>query len=441
MVYSLLGVYMANYAILRTAKLKTVGNIGGSLAHNYRTRETHNADPSRLHLNHHTVSGGPSEVLAKIKAKLPEKRRKDAVLCIEYMIGSSPDGLKTDEDHKAYLTDALRWLKERHGADNVIAATVHMDETTPHLAAYVVPLDEQGKLNAKKFLGGRQTLSAMQTDFAKKVGEKHGLERGIERSTAKHTTIKEWYGLLNESAAPVEIPASAVKPKVKEKRLLLPDIVETPDEVARRLNRNLDRLMEPTLVKAKMSDFERKKADEIRALVKDTQRQLQAAEERAKQAERQAQGLRNVYESLTPTQQKSIVEQAKRNVNVRNRCKKILSDAYDNVTGPVARFAIRAKKALGEVKGRWWEVNWSTIERAFSTAEIEYTNQQQAASVLIEHSPGQANLSSAGAKKVLEVAKKNDEGRELQKLAEQEQEQVIEVEPETQQGQQQRPKG
>ncbi len=34
-----------NYAILRTAKLKTMGNIGGSLAHNYRTIETPNADP------------------------------------------------------------------------------------------------------------------------------------------------------------------------------------------------------------------------------------------------------------------------------------------------------------------------------------------------------------------------------------------------------------
>jgi hypothetical protein len=29
-----------NYAILRTAKLKTMGNIGGSLAHSYRTRKT-----------------------------------------------------------------------------------------------------------------------------------------------------------------------------------------------------------------------------------------------------------------------------------------------------------------------------------------------------------------------------------------------------------------
>mgnify|MGYP003600607478 FL=1 len=33
------------FAILRAEKLKTMGNIGGSLAHNYRSIETPNADP------------------------------------------------------------------------------------------------------------------------------------------------------------------------------------------------------------------------------------------------------------------------------------------------------------------------------------------------------------------------------------------------------------
>ena len=38
------------FAILRAEKLKTMGNIGGSLAHNYRSIETPNADPSKRHL-------------------------------------------------------------------------------------------------------------------------------------------------------------------------------------------------------------------------------------------------------------------------------------------------------------------------------------------------------------------------------------------------------
>lgn len=412
---------MSNYAILRTAKLKTFGNIGGSLAHNYRTRETHNADLTRTPKNLHTVPGGPDAVMEKIKERLPEKRRKDAVLCIEYMIGSSPGALKTEDEHRRYLSDALAWLKQRHGAENVVAATIHMDETTPHLCAYVVPLKD-GKLNARHFLGGRQTLSAMQTSFAKEVGEKHGLERGIERSTARHTTIKEWYGLLNESVRPIEIPPAAIEPKVKQKRALLPDVVETPDEVASRLNRQLEKLVKPMAARAKVADLERKKVDEIRDLVTYTQRQLEDAQERAEKAEAEAAGLRHIYESLTPIEQKNIVQQAKKNVKVRERCQKLLSDAYHEATGPVARFVNRAKKALVGVSGRWWDVHWSSLEAGFRDAEVPLTSEHQAMAVLIDHSPAQANLTKKQAEAILEAAAARDEQH---KQAEAQQQQAL----------------
>lgn len=38
-----------SFAILRTAKLKSFGELGGSLSHNYRTRFTPNADKSGFH--------------------------------------------------------------------------------------------------------------------------------------------------------------------------------------------------------------------------------------------------------------------------------------------------------------------------------------------------------------------------------------------------------
>ena len=76
----------------------------------------------------------------------------------------------------AYFNDALKWLRERHGGANVVYAGIHRDETTPHMYAYVVPLDEAtGRLNARKWLGGAKALSEMQTDFAANVGARHGL--------------------------------------------------------------------------------------------------------------------------------------------------------------------------------------------------------------------------------------------------------------------------
>ncbi|MGP5135351.1 MobV family relaxase, partial [Psychrobacter cibarius] len=138
-----------NYAILRTAKLKTMGNIGGSLAHNYRTIETPNADPNRTPKNDHTVAT-PEAVKKAIQNRLPEKRRSDAVLCIEYLITASPewDGWGTSKETEFFKRASL-WLSDKHGEENITGVSIHKDVTTPHLVAYVVPIDQKGKLNCK----------------------------------------------------------------------------------------------------------------------------------------------------------------------------------------------------------------------------------------------------------------------------------------------------
>ena len=202
-----------NYAILRTAKLKTMGNIGGSLAHNYRTIDTPNADPNRTSKNVHTVATAEA-VKQAIQDLLPEKRRSDAVLCVEYLITASPewDGWGTNKEND-FFERAGQWLYDKHGKENIAGMSLHVDETTPHLVAYVVPIDQRGKLNCKEFLGGRAKLNKMQTDFAKEVKDL-GLERGREGSKAKHTSIKQYYDAINK-AQEVEI-----EPKIPETTML-----------------------------------------------------------------------------------------------------------------------------------------------------------------------------------------------------------------------------
>ena len=193
-----------NFAILRTEKLKTFGNIGGSLAHNFRDIETPNADVNRTLNNSHSL-GSSIEVMDAIQLRLPEKRRSDAVLCIEHLITASPtwNGWGTEKEHD-FFENSKKWLEKQYGSKNVIAVSVHRDETTPHLIAYVVPLDEYtGKLNAKKWLGGRAKMSQMQSDFADQV-RFLGLERGIEGSKAKHTRIKEYYAKINQNEVEVQ---------------------------------------------------------------------------------------------------------------------------------------------------------------------------------------------------------------------------------------------
>ena len=209
-----------SFAILRTAKLKSFGEIGGSLSHNYRTRFTANADQSRSHQNEHDVSES-ADAMQMIKNRLPEKLRKNGVLCIEHLITASPDWIGwNDKNAEAeFFEQSRKWLADRYGSENVITTSIHRDETTPHLVAYVVPRDESGRLNARRWLGGRKLMSEMQTDFANQV--RHlGLERGLEGSKAEHTTIKDFY-------AEVQKPALAAK-KLKvleiEQRLEVPEV-------------------------------------------------------------------------------------------------------------------------------------------------------------------------------------------------------------------------
>lgn len=186
------------FAILRTAKLKTIGNIASSLSHNYRTRKTPNADQERSRFNEHSLESAQA-VKDAIQERLPEKRRSDAVLCIEHLITASPEwaGWGTSEEHD-FFEVSKKWLSETYGAKNVVATTIHRDETTPHLVAYVVPLDaDTGRLNAKKWLGGRHKLSNMQTAFANEV-KNLGLERGVEGSKAEHTTIQDYYRKVHD---------------------------------------------------------------------------------------------------------------------------------------------------------------------------------------------------------------------------------------------------
>ena len=226
-----------SFAILRTAKLKSFGEIGGSLSHNYRNRSTPNADPQLTQKNEHSLPNAEL-VMSSIKDKLPEKRRKDAVLCVEYLITASPDWVGWNKsDEQKYFDDAKKWLENKHGKDNVIATTIHRDESTPHMIAYVVPLVE-GKLNAKKFLGGRQKLSDMQTDFAKSVGEPLGLVRGLEGSKAEHQTIKQYYANVNTA---VKISPDIVL-DVPEKRLL-----ESKESYENRVFDVLDQEVSPLL--------------------------------------------------------------------------------------------------------------------------------------------------------------------------------------------------
>ncbi len=198
------------YAVLRVAKLKTMGEIGQLGKHNERTRETRNADEARLGDNVRLV--GTGDWCADAQARLDDAPiiRSNAVLAMEHVMTASREfyqqGTPTEQAARLdeWTARSMAWLRETYGDKNVVAAVLHRDEQTPHIQALVVPIDERGRLNAHAYTGGRALLARMQDSYAEAVRDL-GLERGVRGSVADHQTVKEFYAKIEQATPAPEM--------------------------------------------------------------------------------------------------------------------------------------------------------------------------------------------------------------------------------------------
>src|SRR6266566_7131945 len=162
---------MARYAIMRLAKVHSLAHIAGLSKHLERERETPNADPERTPLNERLAGSG--DWVADVRSRLERvKIRANAVLAIEHVMTTSPDWRRvaSDQQRSAWKDLSMRWLAETYGSANIAGAILHHDETTDHLHALVVPIDDKGHLNARGFIGGdRHRFSELQDSYHAKV--------------------------------------------------------------------------------------------------------------------------------------------------------------------------------------------------------------------------------------------------------------------------------
>jgi len=186
-----------SFAILRVAKLKNINSISSSLKHVYRERETPNADPNIR--NMHFVGATKKQAMASYRDRigsLAKPPRSNAVLMVNYVLTASSAFFNEEPKPsvKEWAKANYDFLCEKHGKENIVSFVLHLDETTPHIHAYVVPIHE-GRLNCRHFLGEREKLSQLQDEYAENM-DKFGLKRGLKGSIAKHQSIKKWYSQL-----------------------------------------------------------------------------------------------------------------------------------------------------------------------------------------------------------------------------------------------------
>lgn len=134
----------------------------------------------------------------KYASLLPPKTRKNAVHALDFMIACTPGSLgDKPSDYIPYLEEAFEWVGKVFGKENVIAGHLHLDERNPHLHVQVMPI-VNGKLNCSFYLDGKKKCKDFVTRFAREVGSKFGLRRGVESKVAKHEDIQHFYGRMDE---------------------------------------------------------------------------------------------------------------------------------------------------------------------------------------------------------------------------------------------------
>lgn len=170
------------FAIFRLEKRTDLGQITRSNKHNFRDQRTLNADPNKPPPQ---LLFGARDLTKAVKAKLPSKVRKNAVLAVECMLTASPEffARATEEQRQRWIALNLQWLHQQYG-ENLVQVVAHDDESTFHLHAYWVPLKD-GKLNYFAIQGTPKHLVDIQTSYAASVAEL-GLARGLPNSQRRH---------------------------------------------------------------------------------------------------------------------------------------------------------------------------------------------------------------------------------------------------------------
>ena len=217
------------YAVLHMEK--TSASDSGMSAHIERTITPKNADPNRTHLNWEMVSF-PDGVANRTEAiqhrletaGLQRKIGSNQVRAVRILLTGSPDDMKRIEQAGKlddWCRDNLDWLKKTYGAENIVSAVLHLDETTPHIHATMIPIvtGERRKAKAEQTTGkkkyrkkstdtarlcaddvmSRVRLKEYQNTYVEQMA-KYGLQRGIDGSEAKHVTTSQYYrDLLTQS--------------------------------------------------------------------------------------------------------------------------------------------------------------------------------------------------------------------------------------------------
>lgn len=209
------------YAVFHMQKSR--GTDSGTSAHIERKVKPSNADEERTHLNRQLVEY-PDGVQNRTQAiqhrletaGLTRKVGKNQVRAIRIMLSGSPDDMQRivrEGRLNEWCADNMQYLAETFGKENIVSADLHLDETSPHIHATLVPIvtterkrkkqEERATKRYRTKSASRPRLCADEVMSRGKLKEyqdtyaaamaKYGLRRGVEGSEARHIDTMQFY--------------------------------------------------------------------------------------------------------------------------------------------------------------------------------------------------------------------------------------------------------
>jgi hypothetical protein len=220
-----------SFGIIRVRTISSASGVEAAEKHNKRTGETtrDNIDLNKSKDNTHVVNDDSEKeksIMQLVQKRIDDTKatkRKNSIIALEYVVALSPDVKKKmyQPDDGYYidliLDELTAFVTEKHGDENVVSVDYHLDESNPHAHIIVVPIKEkttnyknrfgtttktQNRLAARDFIGTKEKLRQLQTDFFNHVNdfslkkgfkERYGVEffRGADARTSKRKYIKE----------------------------------------------------------------------------------------------------------------------------------------------------------------------------------------------------------------------------------------------------------
>ncbi len=179
----------------------------------------------------------------RLKEETMENLIKAEHSCYAAGLPFSESFIEYEDRTEAFFRDAYEFLVNRYGRENVISATVHLDETTPHMHFNFVPVTKDGRLCAKDVLS-KATLTEQQTAFHEQVGMKYGLDRGEPKGSGKRrkhletaeykaytATMQEAEQRAAEAVRKAEEAEKALQAVQERKNALEGDVAALQDEL------------------------------------------------------------------------------------------------------------------------------------------------------------------------------------------------------------------